>query len=60
MALTGAALLSLRHAPRPVVIFGACAAALVYLLHRGNLERLRQGEEGKVLEGETGQEDGED
>jgi len=47
-----AVLLVLRHEPRPVVLFAAGAALLILQLHRGNLSRIREGREGKVLEGE--------
>jgi glycerol-3-phosphate acyltransferase PlsY len=47
-----AVLLAVRDEPRPVVVFAAGAALLVLHLHRGNLLRIREGREGKVLEGE--------
>lgn len=52
-----AVLLALRDEPRPWVVFAAGAALLVLHLHRGNLRRIREGREGKVLEGEKDERD---
>jgi glycerol-3-phosphate acyltransferase PlsY len=52
-----AVLLVLRDEPRPVVVFAAGAALLILQLHRGNLRRIREGREGKVLEGERNDRD---
>jgi glycerol-3-phosphate acyltransferase PlsY len=48
LVVVGAFLLAFLDAPRPEVAFAIGAAVLVHVLHRGNLDRMRRGEEERI------------